>query len=79
MQTSKVEKSIIDKHNVNQSAKFAVSIKENQDRLPKLYWLPKLHIKQCEARFITNLNSFTTTKLSTYLTFVLLLIKNTCS
>ena len=37
------------------AAKFAVSIKEKQDRLLTLYWLPKLHKRPYKARFIANL------------------------
>ena len=42
----------------------AVSIKEKQDRLPTLYWLPKLHKRPYKARFIANSSSYTTTVLS---------------
>ena len=28
--------------------------KENQDKVPTLYWLPKLHKKPYKARFIAN-------------------------
>ena len=34
--------------------KFAVRIKEDQDRLPTIYWLPKLHKRAYKARFISN-------------------------
>ena len=37
------ERSIVNTHSIDITAKFAVSIKEKQDRLPTLYWLPKLH------------------------------------
>ena len=47
---------------------FAVSIKEKQDRLPTLYWLPKLHKRPYKARFIANSSSCTTTVLSKLLT-----------
>ena len=40
--------------------KFAVSIKEKKDRLPTLYWLPKLHERPYKARFIGNSSSCTT-------------------
>ena len=35
------ERSIVNTHSIDITAKFAVSIKEK--RLPMLYWLPKLH------------------------------------
>ena len=41
-----------------------MSIKEKQDRLPTLYWLPKLHKRPYKARFIANSSSCTTTVLS---------------
>ena len=45
-----------------------MSIKEKQDRLPTLYWLPKLHKRAYKARFIANSSSCTTTVLSKLLT-----------
>ena len=35
------ERSIVKTHYIDISAKFSVRIKEKQDRLPTLYWLPK--------------------------------------
>ena len=37
------ERSIVHTHSVDITSKFAVSIKEKQDRLLTLYWLPKLY------------------------------------
>ena len=37
------EKSIVDNHCCHITIKFAVGISENQENLPTLYWLPKLH------------------------------------
>ena len=37
------ERSIVNIHSIDITAKFAMGIKENQDKLPTLYWLPKLH------------------------------------
>ena len=37
------ERSIVNTHSIDVTSKFAVSIKEKQDRLPTLYWLPKRH------------------------------------
>ena len=37
------KRSIVNTHSIDISAKFEVGIKENQDRLLTLYWLPKLH------------------------------------
>ena len=40
---------------------FAVDVKERQDRLPTMYWLPKLHKRPYKARFIASSTSCTTT------------------
>ena len=50
--------------------KFSVCIKERQDRLPTMYWLPKLH------KIIANSSSCTTTELSKLLTSCLTAVKN---
>ena len=52
-----------------------MSIKEKQDRLPTLYWLPKLHKRPYKARFIANSSSCTTTVLSKLLTSCLSAVK----
>ena len=52
-----------------------MSIKEKQDRLPTLYWLPKLHKRSYKARFIANSSSCTTTVLSKLLTSCLSAVK----
>ena len=54
---------------------FAVSIKEKQDRLPTLYWLPKLRKRPYKARFIANSSSCTTTILSKLLISCLTAVK----
>ena len=56
--------------------KFSVCVKERQDRLPTMYWLPKLHEKTYKARFIANSSSCTTTELSKLLTSHLTAVKN---
>ena len=45
-----------------------MSIKEKQDRLPTIYWLPNLHKRSYKACFIANSSSCTTTVLSKLLT-----------
>ena len=55
---------------------FSVCVKERQDRLPTMYWLPKLHKRPYKARFIANSNSCTTTELSKLLTSCLTAVKN---
>ena len=54
-----------------------MSIKEKQDRLLTLYWLPKLHKRPYKARVITNSNSSsrTTTVLSKLLTSCFTVVK----
>ena len=70
------ERSIVNTHSIDITAKFAVSIKEKQDRLPTLNWLPKLHKRPYKARFIANSSSCTTTVLSKLLTSCLTAVKN---
>ena len=62
-------------HSIDIIAKSAVSIKEKQDGLPTLYWLPKLHKRPYKARFIANSSSCTTTVLSKLLTSHLTALK----
>ena len=69
------ERSIVNTHSIDITAKFAVSIKEKQGRLPTLYWLPKLHKRPYKARFIANSSSCTTTVLSKLLTSCLTAVK----
>ena len=56
--------------------KFSVCVKGRQDRLPTMYWLPKLHKKTYKARFIANSSSCTTTELSKLLTSCPTAVKN---
>ena len=62
--TSTDEKSTVDNHCCHITTKFAVGIGENQEKLPTLYWLPKLHKRPNNSRFIANSSSCTTTELS---------------
>ena len=55
--------------------KFAVDVKERQDRLRKMYWLPKLHRRPYKAWFIANSSFCTTTELSKLSTSCLTAIK----
>ena len=56
--------------------KFSVWVKERQDRLPTMYWLPKLHKRPYKARFIANSSSCTTNELSKLLTSCLTAVKH---
>ena len=66
---------VINNHIFHNATRFAVSVNEDQERLPTFYWLPKLH-KTYKARFIANASSCTTTDLSILLTSCLTTIKN---
>ena len=76
-ETSINEKSVVYNHSNEIPNKFAVhvDVKEGQDRLPTMYWLPKLHKRLYNARFIANSSSCTTTELSKLLTSCLTAIK----
>ena len=56
--------------------KFAVNVKERQDKLPTIYWLPKLHKRLYKARFIANSSSCTTTEISQLLNTCLTAVKS---
>ena len=53
-ETSEEEKSVVNGHCNHLALKFSVCVKERQDRLPTMYWLPKLHKTPYKARFIAN-------------------------
>ena len=71
--TKAYEETSIDENEIPK--KFAVDVKERQDRLPTMYWLPKLHKRPYKARFIANSSSCTATELSKLLTSCLTAIK----
>ena len=54
---------------------YIVNVKEHQDKLPTMYWLPKLHKRPYKARFIANSSSCTTAELSKLLTSCLTTVK----
>ena len=60
------EKSVVYSHSNEIPNKFAVDVKERKDRLPMMYWLPKLHKRPYKAMFIANYSSCTTTELQNY-------------
>ena len=70
---------IVDGHGCHTALHFDVKAKENQDKVPTLYWLPKLHKKPYKARFIANSSSCTPTELSKLLTSCLTAVKNMLS
>ena len=63
-ETSIDEKYVVYSHSNEIPNKFAVDVKERQDKIPTMYWLPKLHKRPYKARFIANSSSCTTTELS---------------
>ena len=75
LQPSLSERVIVDGHGCHTALHFGVKAKENQDKVPTLYWLPKLYKKPYKARFIANSSSCTTTELSKLLTSCLTAIK----
>ena len=48
------ERTTVNTHSIDNTVKFAVDIKEKQDRFPTLYWLLKLHKRPYKACFIVN-------------------------
>ena len=48
-ETSINEKSVVYSHSNEIPKKFAVDVEERQDRLPTMYWLPKLHKRPNKA------------------------------
>ena len=75
LQPSLSERVIVDGHGCHIALHFGVKAKENQDKVPTLYWLPKLYKKPCKARFIANSSSCTKTELSKLLTSCLTAVK----
>ena len=74
-ETSINEKSVVYSHSNEIPNKLDVDVKECQDRLPTMYWLPKLHKRPYKPRFNANSSSCTTTELSKLLTSCLTDIK----
>ena len=68
--------SIVDRHRCHIAAKFGLFVDEDHSKLPTLYWLPKLHKRPYNSRFIANSSACTTTELSILLTSCLTAIKN---
>ena len=58
------ERSLVNYYPYHSATEFVVSVKEGQDKLHTLYWLPKLHERPYKARFIANSSSCTITELS---------------
>ena len=65
---SEKERSVVNGRCGRLALEFSVCVKERQDRLPAMCWLPGLHGTPCGARFIANSSSCTATELSKLLT-----------
>ena len=76
LETDTDEMSVVDAHLNELPVKFSVYVNEGQDKLPTMYWLPKLHKRPYKARFIANSSSCTTTEISKLLTSCLTAIKS---
>ena len=68
--------SVVNAHTNELPVKFSVCVNEGQDKLPTMYWLPKLLKRPYKARFIANSSACTTTELSKLLTSCLTAIKS---
>ena len=76
LETDTDEVSVVNAHLNDLPVKFSVCVNEGQDKLPTMYWLPKLHKRPNKARFIANSSSCTTTELSKLLTSCLTATKS---
>ena len=63
-ETDSDELSVVNAHLNELPVKFSACVNEGQDKLPAMYWLPKLHKRPYKARFIANSSPCTTTELS---------------
>ena len=79
LQPSLSERVIVDGHGCHTALDFGVKAKENQDKVPTLYWYLNTIKKTYKARFITNSSSCTTTEFSKLLTSCLTAVKNMLS
>ena len=53
-ETDKDEMSVVNAHLNELPVKISVCVNEGQDKLPTMYWLPKLHKRPYKARCIAN-------------------------
>ena len=76
METDADEMSVVNAPLNHLPVKFSVCVNEGQDKLPMMYWLPKLHKRPYKARFTANSSSCSTTELSKLLTLCLTAFKS---
>ena len=74
-ETSTGEKTVVNSHSNEVPYKFAVNVKERQDKLSTMYWIPKLQKRPYKARFIAISSSCSTTELSKLFTSCLTAVK----
>ena len=70
---------VVDVHGYHTALPFGCKAKENLDKVPTLYRLPKLHKNPYKARYIANSSSCTITELSKLFTSCLTAVKNMLS
>ena len=54
------ENSAVNNHCSHLPLKFSVNVKDRQDKLPMMYWLPMLHKKPYKPRYPANSSTCTT-------------------
>ena len=69
---------VIRKHRETAEMENKIKLTDEEEKLPQMYWIPKLHQKPCKARFIAGSSSCTTTRLSKLITSCLKLVKSHC-
>ena len=72
--TSLNERDLVNEH-VSRLISFRTDVEAKQDKLPTMYWIPKLHKTPYKSRFIANSSACTTTNLSKLLTSCLSAVK----
>ena len=69
---------VIRKHRETVEKEFKIKLTDEEEKLPQIYRIPKLHKKPYKARFIPGSSSCTTTRLSKLITSYLKLVKSHC-
>ena len=62
-ETDSEEKTVVNAHLNELPVTFSVCVNEGHGKLPTMYWLPKLHKRPYNARFIAKSNSCNTIEL----------------
>ena len=69
---------VIKKHSETMEKEFKIKLTDEEEKLPQMYWIPKLHKKPYKARFIAGSSSYTTTRLFKLITSCFKLVKSHC-